>query len=517
MSWQLTRFSEAYAINHRAQTPCVLIAGWSCRSDIFEWLWPGLAQHFVVYSADADQLPADINQWADELAASLQQQLGRPALLIGWSLGGNLALALAARHPQQVAGLCLMASNPCFVADDDWPGIAAAQLAAFQQGIAADSDKTLRRFDLLQSQGDVAQAPLRRALADYRARQRDWTAADLQQGLALLASVDQRAQLASLAMPVLCCLGRHDRLVPAALADALAAQSPQVRVELLEDSAHLPFLSQPDACFAALLGHFDSAADRREKQRIASAFSAAATGYDKAAGLQQWTAGELLRRCPPLAGRQVLDAGCGTGQWTARLADAGARVIGLDLAAGMLQFARAHHAGAQAWLVADSEDLPLADASLDVIFSSLAVQWSQHPTALLQEWRRVLKPGGRICLATLGPASLQQLRDSFAGLDQYQHVNRFFSADDWQQFAAAAKLDVSGCDERQRTVYYPDLKSLLQSLKAIGAHTVLQHGRPGLMGKRRWQQLQQAYEHYREADGLPLAYQLIFMELQREK
>ena len=515
MSWQIKRYSESYAINSYAQMPCVLLSGWSANSDIFEWLLPGLAQYFIVYTADVSDLPENVDDCVAELAETLQKEVCKPALVIGWSLGGNLALRLAELYPQQVSGLCLVGCNPSFVARDDWPcGMAEQQLATFRQGIAEQAGKTLRRFDLLQIKGDDEQTALRKAMTDYRQQQTAWRDEDLLRGLEWLAGFDQRDLVKSLRIPMLWCFGETDHLVPAGVARQLENNSDMLTTCVFASCAHLPFLTRPDGFFRSLLDSFDPDATVREKQKIAEAFSAAATRYDDAACIQQWTAERLLGKAAFDKDQRVLDAGCGTGQWTEALA-ARTQVIGLDLAEGMVSYAREKHPLVRNWMTGDAEQLPLADQSLDGIFSSLAVQWVQHPKALLLEWRRALKTGGRIYVATLGPKTLYELRESFAAIDSYQHVNRFLMADDWRYYADVCELQVESCEVIEKPVYYPDVKSLLQALKAIGAHTVAQHGMKGMMGKTRWQQLQSNYENYRDADGLPASYELILLELTR--
>ena len=515
MSWAINRYSESYAINTYAQTPCLLISGWSTNSDIFEWLLPGLAQYFVVYTADVSDLPQSMDDCVDELSAALLQWLFKPALVIGWSLGGNIALQLAKQHPQQVAGLSLLNCSPVFVAREDWPcGMDPQQFAAFQQGIEKNTAKTLKRFDRLQSVGDARQQPLIRALGDYRAQQQVWQQQDLQTGLGYLQRIDQRDFLSDLPQAVQWCFGAEDRLVSRSTADAVASLAAKHPIEILDDCAHLPFLSRTDQFFRALLKCFEPNDNHGEKQKIAAAFSQAAESYERFAGIQQWAAEQLLQQSDFPVDAQVLDAGCGTGRFTARLAEK-YQVTGLDIAPGMVEYGRSHYPQVSRWLTGDIEQLPLADQSLDGIFSSLAVQWSQHPQTLMTEWQRVLKQGGRVYLATLGPQTLQELKNSFAEVDNYQHVNRFLALEDWQHYARLAGFELEGCHSVLRHEYYPELKDLLQSLKKIGAHTVLHHGRTGLMGKKRWQALQQEYEQYRDQQGLPVAYQLIFLQLRK--
>lgn len=512
MSWNIRHFNEAEITNSRALTPCLLLPGWGMNSDIFDYLMPGLAQYFQVYSADYHDLPDS----SDEAVAQLATQLpfDKPALLIGWSMGGNLALALAARHPEKVAALCLLACSPSFVARDDWPqGMAEDVYRQFQQGIEQQPQKTLRRFDLLQIKGDSEQTALGKALADYRQQQNQWSQADLQQGLAWLAQFDQRDLPAQLTQPQLWCFGANDQLVHRSTADALAEQLSPGSIITLEECGHLPFLSKPDRFFSAVLDQLlGRSADG--KRKMARSFSDAAADYDQAARIQQRAATWLLEKVPMQTPQALLlDAGCGTGRHTAQLAQKG-QVIGLDIAEGMLRFARQQYGG-NTWLAADAEQLPLTDNSLDGIFSSLAVQWSQQPAALLAEWCRVLKPGGHIWLVTLGTQTLCELRGSFAEADNEPHVNRFASVAQWQQYAQRAGLQLTTSAVRNETDYYPDLASLLRSLKTIGAQTVLYRKTQGLMGKRRWQTVQSAYERFRDEHGLPATYQLIFLCLQK--
>lgn len=511
MSWQIRHFNEVSYANSRASIPCLLIPGWGVGGDIFDSILPGLAQFFQVYIADYSDLPETLEQGVSELAASLP--FNKPAVVIGWSLGGNIAIELAKSFSDKVASLCLIATNPSFVARSDWPhAMAESTYVQFQNGVKLNPAKTLRRFDALQSKGDDQEQALQKALTDYRAQQKAWSDEDLNTGLNWLAAVDQRECLAQLCQPQLWCFGSEDQLVPVTCSDAVKALVPDAVVQRMERVAHLPFLSRSDQFFTALLDALYHN-PRDHKRKIANAFSQAAGAYDDAARIQRWAAEYLLQKVPIAPEQFFIDAGCGTGRHTAQLA-AKTHVVGLDIAEGMLKHAKDKYTGLS-WLAADAEHLPFETNSVDGIYSSLSVQWSQQPQALLTEWRRVLKPGGRIYLATLGNKTLQELRASFAAIDNEPHVNRFATAGQWQHCAELAGLQVEQAEVISRNDYYPDLSSLLRSLKDIGAQTVLYRKAGGMMGKKRWQALQAAYESFRDEHGLPASYQLIFLCLQK--
>lgn len=511
MSWTIRHFNDVAYTNSRAKDACLLIPGWGMNADIFDSILPGLAQFFQVYTADYGQLT---EHYADAVKALAQKlPFAGSALVIGWSMGGNIALELAKQCPQKVSGLCLVAATPSFVERDNWPyGMSVATYQQFQQGLGASVAKTLRRFDQLQSKGDGQQAALQKALTDYRAQQEAWRDEDLITGLKLLAAFDQREWIADLPQRQLWCFGAEDQLVNVASAKAIKTQLPNANVQTFDAVAHTPFLTRSDQFFAALLDTFLHNSDEH-KRKIAQSFSQAAAQYDDAARIQRWAAEHLLAQVPENKATLMLDAGCGTGRHTKQLAKK-AEVLGLDIAQGMLQHAQTQYP-AIPWLAADAEHLPFANDSLDGIFSSLSVQWSQYPQVLLNEWQRVLKPGGKIWLATLGSQSLQELRMSFAAVDNEPHVNRFANLLQWQHFANLAGLSVISSDTVLKNDYYPDLASLLRSLKEIGAQTVLYRKSSGMMGKQRWQALQKAYEAFRDEQGLPASYQLIFLCLQK--
>ncbi|MBM3770631.1 MAG: class I SAM-dependent methyltransferase [Acidimicrobiia bacterium] len=97
------------------------------------------------------------------------------------------------------------------------------------------------------------------------------------------------------------------------------------------------------------------------------------------------------------ADKQVLEVGCGAGVDLVRFAKGGARVIGVDLAASAIDLTRKNFA--QQGLigefhVADGEALPFADDTFDLVFAHGVVQYTANPQRLVDECRRVLKPGG---------------------------------------------------------------------------------------------------------------------------
>jgi malonyl-CoA O-methyltransferase len=271
----------------------------------------------------------------------------------------------------------------------------------------------------------------------------------------------------------------------------------------------------------------------RARQAVRAAFDKAAPSYDAAAFLQQEIARRLDERLELMKIRpaRLLDAGCGTGYAFPLLRQRypEAQLFGLDLAPAMLEQARRQCPEAPllrrlgrrlglagqgpapcALVCGDIEHLPLAGNSLDLVWSNVSLQWMTDLEAAFRETQRVLKPGGLFAFTTFGPDTLQELRAAFAGIDGHAHVNRFTDMHDIGDLLVYAGFASPVMEMERITLTYADLRGLLRELKAIGAHTVLDGQRAGLMGRQAWRQLQANYERFRRDGRLPATYEVVY-------
>lgn len=244
---------------------------------------------------------------------------------------------------------------------------------------------------------------------------------------------------------------------------------------------------------------------------VAQRFSAAAHSYDEQAFLQRNTGHQLLQQLPvELKVERWLDLGCGTGYFSQQLAKhyPQAQGLALDIAPGMLQQARALRPGA--WhLCADAQALPLATGSLDLVFSSWALQWCTDFAQVLAEVQRVLRPGGLFVFSSLAQGTLQELDSSWQAGCGRPGANRFRSFSQYQQLCTNSDLELRQLNCAHQLQHYQDVRSIIQHLKAIGAQHAQQGARSGLLGRTAWQQIQQAYEQLRQPQGLPLSWQVV--------
>ncbi|MGH8276042.1 MAG: malonyl-ACP O-methyltransferase BioC, partial [Steroidobacteraceae bacterium] len=217
------------------------------------------------------------------------------------------------------------------------------------------------------------------------------------------------------------------------------------------------------------------------------------------------------QRCEPGV---VLDLGAGTGRVTRELGRRYRRalVIALDIAPGMLREARRNQGLWRrfARLCGDALRLPLADASVDVVFSNLMLQWCEPLAAALAEVRRVLRPDGFFAFSTFGPDTLKELREAWAQADGLNHVNYFPDLHEVGDALSRVGLAEPVLDVDRIELGYPDALALMRDLKAIGAHNVTA-GRPrALMGRGRLARMSAAYEALRRENRLPATYEVIY-------
>ena len=250
----------------------------------------------------------------------------------------------------------------------------------------------------------------------------------------------------------------------------------------------------------------------RDKRLVAASFSRAAPSYDRVAGLQRRIADQLAYWLADGRVERALDLGSGTGYANNWLSERAEQLVNIDLAEGMLSFARAR--GCQGFhVVGDAESLPLADSSVDLIWSSLALQWSEQPEQLIKELCRVVRPGGRILISTLGPTTLYELRAAWAAVNDQQHVNQFISPAEWLGYSLP--LDLVRHEQGTEVEYYSEVGQLLRELRTLGAHNVNPERRQGLGGQAELKAMMQHYQQFRTEQGIPASYEVHYLEFIR--
>ncbi|MGH8041935.1 MAG: malonyl-ACP O-methyltransferase BioC [Rudaea sp.] len=250
-----------------------------------------------------------------------------------------------------------------------------------------------------------------------------------------------------------------------------------------------------------------------DPRQIRRAFGRAAKTYTRNAALQRKVEARMLERLEyfPDKPTRVLDLGCGPGHGSAALRKRyrRAHIIALDLALPMLQRLRPGWRRPLARVCADACALPLADASIDVVFSNLCVQWIDDLPGLFAELRRVLRPGGYLAFSTFGPDTLRELRAAWAAADAAPHVSAFAPIAAIGDTLLAAGFRDPVLDTEHFTLRYTVAADLMRELKAIGATNADARRARGLTGKAQYRRALDAYEGFRNDGALPATYEVI--------
>jgi malonyl-CoA O-methyltransferase len=253
-----------------------------------------------------------------------------------------------------------------------------------------------------------------------------------------------------------------------------------------------------------------------DKHQARRAFEAAAAGYDEVAALQREVAGRMLERLDyiRLEPRLILDLGAGTGEAAERLVHRypRARVLALDFALPMLQ--RARRRGS--WLrrprcvCADAEQLPLADACVDLVFANLSLQWCTDLDHSFAEILRVMRPGGLLMFSTFGPDTLKELREAWARVDTRPHVGRFVDMHDLGDALVHGHWADPVMDVDRFVLTYESVRALMRELKLLGAHNVASDRSRGLTGKASLEAMILGYETLRRDGRLPATWEVVY-------
>ena len=249
----MTLQCEYLPATQQAQHHLVLLHGWGSGVEIWRplvtLLRPGANLTLIHLPGCAPGVEGDDDLSLPTLLTDIVACVPPQAVFIGWSLGGQIALALAQHCPQRVAGVVTLCSNLKFIAADDWPGMDPDVFHRFRQAVSADPVAAMKRFDTLQARG----APRPRALLrQLRALGRAPATSDLLTGLDWLAKLDLRQTDVSL--PRLHLLAGQDALVPVSVG-TFSTRSVGLEIERVDGASHLMPLENPELVHR-LIGRF---------------------------------------------------------------------------------------------------------------------------------------------------------------------------------------------------------------------------------------------------------------------
>jgi pimeloyl-[acyl-carrier protein] methyl ester esterase len=225
-----------------------LLHGWGLHGGIWQDVVDDLKDKWRISiidlpgHGDSDMPPGDFT--LQTLATEIARALPPSTSLIGWSLGGMVAMQLAADFPQQVERLILVASTPQFVKTGDWPHAIDPQiLKVFADNLGSDYRSTIKHFLALQVLGSDDERNTLRRLQQLAFSRDAPDPHALKDGLAILLQENIRQRLPDIKCPTLFVYGQNDRLVPKASGRDVSALLPDATQHMINRAGHAPFLS----------------------------------------------------------------------------------------------------------------------------------------------------------------------------------------------------------------------------------------------------------------------------------
>ncbi len=229
--------------------PIVLLHGWALNRRVWDGLLKDLKQYGRTIAVDLpgygkSDLPEngcyDLGTLADEVGQILEPNTS----LIGWSLGGLLAMKLACRYPELIKKLIVVAGSPQFVQSDDWSNAVSNEIInGFAQELVNDYRGTILRFLAIQALGSEH---AKYAITELREKvfiDGEPKLAALQEGLNLLINTNLRPELSRISCPALVILGERDTLIPASSGIETSQLINNSKLAVIQGAGHAPFIS----------------------------------------------------------------------------------------------------------------------------------------------------------------------------------------------------------------------------------------------------------------------------------
>ena len=185
-------------------------------------------------------------------------------------------------------------------------------------------------------------------------------------------------------------------------------------------------------------------------------------------------------------------------------------IIAVDNAPNMVEVAQQKPGFSS--ICADAYSLPFSDWYFQAIYSNLLLQWLHDYNRAFSEIRRVLCPGGYFIFSTFGPSTLQEVRQSWAGVDNFKHVNDFVDMQELAQLLAKKGFIDVVVSRESMVVKYSSIKKIFTDLRSIGATNVTAMNKfQGLMTQAKLTKFFRNYDKLRLSDGTyPLTYEIVY-------
>ena len=245
--------------------PLILLHGWGLHSGVWQNLLTELEKQFHCFAVDmlghGDSQGEDVKDFSlenmrNELHQLVKEIDSEKIILLGWSLGGLVAMDFVNHYPEHINKLILVAANASFCQQINWPdAMDESVLNNFAEQLEQDYKKTVDKFMALQMFGADNYKQSLKTLKQSISSRPEPAIKTLRQGLKILKVTDLREQIKNISQPVLIITGEHDRLMPHKAGNAMQALFKNARCNMIKGAGHAPFISHPEE-FVRLIKEF---------------------------------------------------------------------------------------------------------------------------------------------------------------------------------------------------------------------------------------------------------------------
>jgi len=233
--------------------PLVLLHGWGLHSGVWQSVLPELEKNFHCYAVDmlghgksqaSSNKPFSLENMRNELHDFINSIHSENIILLGWSLGGLVAVDYLKSNNEKIKKLILVTSNACFCKKDNWQyGVDDVVLEIFSQQLEQNYKKTVDKFMALQMFGSDDYKQGLKILKHSITSRPEPSMASLREGLKVLKETDFRTSLNHISQPTLMITGEHDRLMPYQAAEAMQPLFKKADCHMIKGAGHAPFIS----------------------------------------------------------------------------------------------------------------------------------------------------------------------------------------------------------------------------------------------------------------------------------
>ena len=233
--------------------PVVLIHGWGMSGKIWKEFSKLMISQYKLYIIDLPGMGKSeiIKPYKiDNLIKKIHEVIPERVTIIGWSLGGQIAMKYYLKYPEAVNYLVCISSTPCFIKKNGWEfGVSRDFFSKFKNDLLNNWQRTLRKFFLLQMQKDEDIENTLKKLENDFMDEHPPTKEGLEKSLEILEKVDIRKDIKNINIPTLIISGKQDTISDYKASIWMQSKIKKSQIFVFDSAGHIPFINYQRKCF----------------------------------------------------------------------------------------------------------------------------------------------------------------------------------------------------------------------------------------------------------------------------